>query len=78
MTGGADSTVNVFDIGNMSEDDALLTSTVIDSTINHITWYVKKKIYPVFGQRENVWFYNIWFSDMCPKTGQKSGFQTLA
>jgi hypothetical protein len=39
VTGGTDSTINVFDISCDTEDDALLTSVSIEHTISNLTWY---------------------------------------
>ncbi len=39
VTGGTDSTINVFDISCDTENDALLTSVSIEHTISNLTWY---------------------------------------
>jgi hypothetical protein len=38
VTGGADATINVFDISCSTEDDALVTSTAIENTVSSLTW----------------------------------------
>ena len=38
-TGGPDGLINVFDVSQTTEDDALLTSINTESSIHTLTWY---------------------------------------